>query len=202
MPTLHHVHDPMCSWCYAFAPTWKQIRAALPKAIDVRYVPGGLAPDTDEPMPDETRAYVRDNWKRIQQVVPGTRFNYDFWTTCTPRRSTYPACRAVLAARHLDAALEEAMIDRIQTAYYREARNPSDIGTLHELAGDIGLDRNAFEARLASAACDTELHEELALCRSLGVSGFPSLVMTTARGPVALPIDYTDAHVTLRALQR
>ncbi len=51
MPTLHLVHDPMCSWCYAFAPNWRQIKAALPASISVQYVLGGLAPDSDQPMP-------------------------------------------------------------------------------------------------------------------------------------------------------
>ena len=24
--TLYHVHDPMCSWCYAFKPTLDELR--------------------------------------------------------------------------------------------------------------------------------------------------------------------------------
>jgi hypothetical protein len=35
--------------------------------------------------------------RRIERSVPGTKFNFEFWSRCRPRRATYPACRAVIA---------------------------------------------------------------------------------------------------------
>ncbi|GAM76629.1 thioredoxin [Vibrio ishigakensis] len=52
-----------------------------------------LAPDSDEPMPMEMRAAIESYWERISGLL-GTEFNHDFWRNNTPRRSTYPACRA------------------------------------------------------------------------------------------------------------
>ncbi len=200
MPTLYYVHDPMCSWCYAFAPTWREIEAAIGGSVAVQYVLGGLAPDSDQPMPEDLRAYLQNTWRRIEAVVPGTEFNFDFWTRCQPRRSTYPACRAVLAAKHFDAGHEKRMIERIQHAYYREARNPADTETLCELAGEIGIDVPAFRERIGSAACESELRAELEKTRALGVRGFPSLVLATDAGLMQIPHDYADPHVTLSAL--
>ena len=200
MPTLYYVHDPMCSWCYAFAPTWQRIETELAGSIPVRYVLGGLAPDSDRPMPEDLKAYIQSTWRRIEATVPGTEFNFDFWTRCQPRRSTYPACRAVLAAKHFDAGNEKRMLERIQHAYYREARNPSDTETLCELAGEIGIGVTEFRERLGSEACETELRGELEQRRGLGVRGFPSLVLTTDAGSELVPHDYTDAQVTLGAL--
>ncbi|NIW24777.1 MAG: DsbA family protein [Gammaproteobacteria bacterium] len=200
MPTLYHVHDPMCSWCYAFAPTWEHIAAAVTGSMSIQYVLGGLAPDSDQPMPEDLKAYIQNTWRRIQAVVPGTEFNFDFWTRCQPRRSTYPACRAVLAAKHFDADLERPMIERIQHAYYREARNPSDTETLCELAGEIGIDVAAFGDRLGSQACDNELRSEFEKRRALGVTGFPSLVLETDAGITLVRHDYVEPRVTLEAL--
>jgi len=39
---------------------------------------GGLAPDSDQPMPEQMQRYLQQTWQRFQQVVPGTRFNFDF----------------------------------------------------------------------------------------------------------------------------
>lgn len=50
----YFVHDPMCSWCYAFRLAWTQIEQQLPTSIRVQYVLGGLAPDSDQPMQPET----------------------------------------------------------------------------------------------------------------------------------------------------
>lgn len=198
---LYYVHDPMCSWCYAFAPVWERIRAALPTGIEVERVLGGLAPDTDEPMPAQMRAYLQQTWRRIEAAVPGTVFNFDFWTQTTPRRSTYPACRAVLTAKHFDAALERPMIAAIQRAYYREARNPADLDTLVALGAGLGLDAEHFREWLSSDACELELRRNITRARGLGVLGFPSLVLATAQGPVQIPHSYTDPNVTLYGLE-
>jgi len=56
----------MCSWCWAFRPTWHKVLKELPSNINVSYLLGGLAPDSDTPMPLKTRKYVQENWMKIQ----------------------------------------------------------------------------------------------------------------------------------------
>lgn len=219
--TLYYVHDPMCSWCWAFVPTWEQIQRELPNDIEVVYLLGGLAPDSDLPMPEQMKLTIAGYWQTIQDRVPGTQFNYDFWTQCQPRRSTYPSCRAVLAAKaqakDSDEAkvLEQAMIKAIQEGYYLNARNPSDFDTLIAFAREIGLDAKRFELELNSESTIEKLNEEIQLSRSIGAQGFPSLILNSnklaeADGVKAknvksaqwqnVPYDYNDASVTLRSL--
>ena len=175
--TLIYAHDPMCAWCWGFRPTWQDLRQQLPAHIQVKTLLGGLAPDSDEPMVEDMRRYLRDTWRQIQQRIPGTEFNFDFWEHCRPRRSTYPACRAVIAARRLKADSEDAMILAIQKAYYLQARNPSLPATLIELAEEIGLDGPVFLEVMNAATTHTELREEIAQCRRLRLTSFPSLAL-------------------------
>jgi len=79
---LIYVHDPMCSWCWAFRPVWASIRAALPEGLEVRNLLGGLAADIREPMPMELQRGICRIWQTIQQRVPGTEYNFDFWERC------------------------------------------------------------------------------------------------------------------------
>ena len=107
----------MCSWCWGFRPTWAEIKANLPDEVEVKYLLGGLAPDSKEPMPESMQSDIAGYWRRIQQHIPGTKFNFDFWDKCEPKRSTYPACRAVIAARKQNSEIELDMIDKIQNAF-------------------------------------------------------------------------------------
>lgn len=193
--TLYYVHDPMCSWCWAFVPTWQRLLAQLPATIAVQKLLGGLAPDTDEPMPEDMRTRLQETWRRIEQRVPGIVFNHAFWTECAPRRATYPACRAVLAARQQGA--DDAMNAAIQRAYYQQARNPSDADTLIALAGELGLDVTRFRADLDSPPIAHALAQEMARAEALGVDSYPSLVLLIdgSRWPVA--IDYNDTQPML-----
>jgi len=106
---LNYIHDPMCSWCWAFRPVWTELQKQLPESLQLRYLLGGLAPDSNIIMPADMQQMIQRHWQTIQKRVPATQFNFDFWTQCRPRRSTYPACRAVIAAKQQNPNKENAM---------------------------------------------------------------------------------------------
>jgi putative protein-disulfide isomerase len=198
---LYYFHDPMCSWCWAFRPLWNDIVSGLPENVIAQRILGGLAPDTDQPMPLEMQTKLKGIWQKIQQVVPGTQFNFDFWEKCLPRRSTYQACRAVIAARNQDPAYEEAMILAIQQAYYLEARNPADLNTLIELANQIGLDREQFIANIKSPAVNQVLMQEIEFMQRLGVKGFPTLLLEREGKFTNITNDYIDTNSALNQIK-
>ena len=179
----------------------RRLAARWSDAVAITACVGGLAPDSDQPMPPAMREYLQQVWRRIAETVPGVRFNADFWRRCEPRRSTYPACRAVLAARRLARSSEDAMVLAIQQAYYLHARNPSDAAVLTDCAAAVGLAPAAFDAAFHDPARHAELAQELRFVRSLGVTGFPSLVLRTPTGRAPIAPHYTDVDAMLSAIE-
>ena len=200
--TLYYVHDPMCSWCWAFRLSLNTLIEELPKEINIIRLLGGLAPDSDLPMPENTREYVLQNWRAIEKQVPETKFNYDFWEKCKPRRSTYPACRAVIAARKQKDVFDTAMTLAIQEAYYLEARNPSDYETLINLAEEIGADKNKFSKDVRSIETDKILEEEIQQSKSLDLKSLPSLLFIDGERKIRIEPDYLDVQVMLDQIVR
>ncbi len=194
---LYYIHDPMCSWCWGFKPVLRQLTQQLPANIALEYVLGGLAADTDQPMPPEMQQQITATWKHIQQVIPGTEFNFDFWTRCQPRRSTYIACRAVIAADQLEAGKGCAMLDAIQNAYYLQAKNPSDAATLIALAEQLRLDITQFEQLLNAEHTQLALQQQIDFARRIGADSFPSLYLQHKQGYQAIVLDYNHADVIL-----
>ena len=161
-------------------------------------VVGGLAPDTDEPMPVEQQKVIAGYWREVRAKT-GAEFNFEFWRLCQPRRSTYPACRAVLTARLQGA--EQAMIDAIQEAYYLRAMNPSDAPILIRLARETGLNEQQFSQDLRSARIQSVLEDEFAMRRRIGVYSFPSLVVEHRETLSSVDINYLDYRPTLEAIK-
>jgi putative protein-disulfide isomerase len=199
--TLIYVHDPMCSWCWGFEPTRQKIFAAIAGRMQIRRMVGGLAPDSDAPMPEAMRSMLQQTWQRIEQMIPGTEFNFDFWQKCSPRRSTYPANRAVIAAREQGDEFDAQMTARIQRAYYLEARNPSDNSTLIELATDIGLDSERFATSLVADATQQKLIAEIQATREMGIGSFPSLAVQKADDLRHIGLNYTRPEAMLREIE-
>jgi putative protein-disulfide isomerase len=192
--TLVYVHDPMCSWCWGFRPVLRQLLQSLPAEVEVQRVLGGLAPDSNAPMPEELQHYLQHTWRLIQEKIPGTVFNFDFWVDCNPRRSTYPACRSVIAARKHGSEYDEQMTYAIQRAYYLESKNPSDDSVLVTLADSLGLDPFEFSEDLHSPATQQILAEEIRFARQLGVQGFPGLILLQNDTATRIEVDYTNAE--------
>lgn len=198
--TLYYIHDPMCSWCWGFRKVRDELFDAIIEKVKIEYRVGGLAPDSDVPMPAEMQQSIRSNWQRIQQEIPGTAFNYDFWTKCQPRRSTYPACRAIITAGMHQTGVEKqqsesAMLLAIQQAYYLYAKNPSDVSILIQLADEIGLNTKQFSADIQSDACQQELMKQLTFCRDMRIYSFPSLLLKKpGKEASLLQIDYNDSQ--------
>ncbi len=186
----------MCSWCYAFNSSLTQLLKNLPSSIRIQYLLGGLAADTTEPMPIALQKNIQAIWRQIENTVPNIQFNFDFWKLNTPFRSTFPACRAILAARKQDSKFETKIIDAIQKAYYKHAKNPSLQTTLQECAIEVGLDLIKFLKDLDSMAIKNELQSEMKLSRNMGIRSYPSLSLLHNKQQFLIAIDYLN-HQTM-----
>ena len=197
MTTLYYVLDPMCSWCYGFAPTWKTVLENLNDNIKVVYVHGGLAPNSDVDMSQEMQEKLQGIWKQIEEQL-GSKFNHDFWTNCKPRRSTYLACQACIAARVQGKEYE--MIQAIQELYYLKASNPSNRDTLELAAYNIGLNVDKFSADLESDETVSIFQEDLTRRRKLNVNSFPSLVFKYKNNYFPLQVQYNNPEAILKQI--
>ncbi|MGB0733296.1 MAG: DsbA family protein [Pontibacterium sp.] len=203
---LYYVMDPMCSWCWAFRPN---LQAALKKHpnLEVIWVMGGLAPDSDVPMPKEMQKQIQGYWHTIEERT-GTTFNHDFWRTQQPKRSTFIACRAIIAAHFLrgddgvfplggSKGTAPALVDAIQEAYYQHAQNPSDEQVLIALAEQEGFEQEPFAELLNSDETKAVLEHHLALRQQWGISGFPSIVFEAKGTLYPLSQGYMDMKKTI-----
>jgi len=195
---LYHVYDPMCSWCWGYRPTLTKLLPALSKIVPVQFVLGGLAPDTDQPMPTAMQSQISRVWYQIEAMLD-TEFNHSFWKINSPKRSTYPACRAIIAARRFDA--EQEMVQAIQHAYYLQAMNPSNDDVLLSLAVDIGLPANEFQHDFLATTTQQDLLKEIAFARSIGGNSFPSWILKKDDDLHHIPIDYRSADATLATIE-
>ncbi len=188
-PILYYVYDPMCSWCWGYRPTWLVLQKKLASVVQINTRVGGLAEDSTVTMPKEMQGFLQQTWHKISAEL-GTKFNFDFWSQCQPKRSTYPSCRAVIIARKYQK--EQAMCFAIQQAYYLHAQNPSELSTLIKIAAAIGLDAELFAQQMTSDELNQQLNTEIKAVRATPIQGFPSLVLDINGELIPIRLDYKN----------
>lgn len=197
---LIYVMDPMCSWCWGFAPVIDAIRDAHPGlAIDL--VAGGLRPGVTDPMQDAARQALAGHWDAVARVS-GQPMLTPSELSAGFIYNTEPACRALVVARELNAEQVWPLVREIQTAFYTRAEDVTQSAILADFAERVGYARSSFckafvgEAALQSVAADFTWAAEL------GISGFPTLLAERDGMLALLANGYRPAGEILPLLDR
>ncbi len=97
-PSLLYFGDPMCSWCYGFAPVLRRIHEAYAD-LPVVCVLGGLRPGPKAQVLDERLGrFLRQEWAKISEVT-GQTFGLGILAREGFVYDTEPASRAVVIFR-------------------------------------------------------------------------------------------------------
>ena len=197
MDGLHFIYfaDPMCSWCYGFAPVMRQLRRRYGDVAHVRPVMGGLRPGTSEPMAEGARRGLVHHWEEIGRLT-GQPFDPALADRDGFIYDTDPAARAVVLARRTSMYAGLDYLEAAHRAFYAEGRDVTKAETLADLAAEQGFDRAAFQSALADEGLRDETWRDYAISQRAGATGFPTLIVgPNADGTYALVTrGYQDAE--------
>jgi putative protein-disulfide isomerase len=174
-PHLLYIADPMCSWCYAFAPVVRTLAEHFGARLPLRLLMGGLRAGNTRPMGEADKDYIRSAWQRVH-AASGQPFDLGFFAREGFVYDTEPACRAVVAGRMLDASRALALMERIERAFYAENRDVTQGETLTDVAAETGYEREGFAAALLAPEVRNETFRDFLAAQDMGVRGFPTLL--------------------------
>lgn len=173
---LVYVGDPMCSWCWGFAPVLEQLVEATGLAVEVTV--GGLRPGpAAEPLGTGLRRYLEREWSAISEQT-----GQPFDTALLDRLGeewVYDTEMADMAVVHMrDLAPDQALpfFARVQRAFYAEGVDVTEPDSYRDLVGEFGADPDAFVATLGADDLRKRTWRDFATARRWGVTGFPTLL--------------------------
>ena len=172
---LIYFADPMCSWCWGFAPTITAIESHFGPSLPIRIIMGGLRPGTTRPMREKDKTYIREHWEHVHKMTDQP-FDFTFFEREGFVYDTEPAARAVIAVRRLAPASALTYLKFVQQAFYAEGRDTTDAQVLAELAGDLGLDPDAVMREWQSELAIEATRADFTITRKTGINGFPALL--------------------------
>ena len=171
-----YVADPMCSWCWGFAPVIRAIAERYAGRLPVRIVPGGLRVGDHTAFDADFKSRLREHWRQVEAET-GQGFDHGFFERTAFNYNTEPACRAVVVAQHLDETRALAYLEALQSAFYASNRDITDPDVLTAIAVDCGLDGPCFSERWREPALREATFEGFKRARRLGARGFPTVLL-------------------------
>ena len=193
---LLYVMDPMCSWCWGFAPVLEGLaEQAAAAGVGLDLVLGGLRRDS---VAIDAAARVRylGYWQAVN-VSTGQLFDFTDGLPLGMVYDTEPACRAVVTARNLDPQSAWPLAKQIQRAFYTEGVDVTRASVLVDLAERAGIPRIVFAEAFDSAEQRAATAADFSWVQDLGIAGFPTL-LAERDGQLAL---LTNGYQPLEAMQ-
>ena len=176
-------HDTVCPWCRIGK---RHLQLALAQwdgePIEVRYRTFFLnerIPPAGEDFKPYMNAKVGGRIPLEQMFVGprqagervGLRFDFE---AITRAPNTLLSHRLIALAPHDH---QEAAIDAVYAAYFEQGRDIGDLDVLVDVAGAVGLDRDALRALLLSDAGQEQVLADAAWALQAGISGVPFFIV-------------------------
>lgn len=181
--SLIYVGDPMCSWCWGFAPEIEALAEEWPTEVVV----GGLRPGPmAQPLASGMAESLSHHWVQIAERT-GQPFDLSFlerddgWVY-----DTEPAAIAVTLMRAMNEGRTLDYFTDVQMAFYGQGRDVTDFEVLTELTIGYEVDHEDFASALRSDDAKKRAWDDFSRARNWGISGFPTLVGELADGRLAL----------------
>jgi putative protein-disulfide isomerase len=198
---LLYFANPMCSWCWGFAPALRAVVKRFPH-MPVTVALGSLGADrAQRPMSERDRAFIRAHWQRVQELT-GQPFDFSFFDWPHFVYDTAPASRALLVIRHQFPGVALLALHRMQELFYAHGVDITAREVLRGIAAAFGVAPEQFDALFDSAEVHAALAREWEQTARLGVTGYPTLLALSKGRAHVLSVGWRPPAEVLAELER
>jgi putative protein-disulfide isomerase len=178
---LYYVTDPICSHCWALDPVLRRFKEQYGHYFNFHTVMGGLLEKwSDEPVDPRNGisgpADVFGHWREVGEY---SRMPIDGSLMLdNPVQSSFPPSRVfkVIQKIHND-VLAYNYLRRSREALFAFNQNIADTSIMIDIVNQLGLDGEAIVRDAEQQTGQPLLNEDFSLSRSLGVRGFPTIII-------------------------
>ena len=204
--------DIVCPWCYVGKRRFETALAAFEgDAVEVVHHSFQLNPSAPRESTTSRREMLMQKYgltearvdaldAQMTETAAAEGLHYRLEGTVTG--NTLDAHQLVhLARAH---GQQDAMIERLYRAYFSEGRSVFEAGSLVELAGEVGLDRETARTSLREGRYVAAVREDIEMARRIGISGVPFFVIDGRYGISGAqpPATFLEAFATATSDQK
>jgi len=200
----HHVKasyftDMLCIWAYVSQVRIEELQRRFGLRVEIEYPFIQLFGDTRQRVGNARKdkggyEAAALNYVKVARQFPHIKIHPDVWRVCRPRSSanTHLFLNAVQlleqdklisTTRNADSGrtLFEELGSRMRNAFFANARDISDMGTLYEIADSLGIPTDEIRRRINNGAAMAIFTHDMVLKEKYKLQGSPTLVLNDGR---------------------
>jgi putative protein-disulfide isomerase len=178
---VYYVTDPICSHCWALEPVLRRFVVQYGDYFNFHTVMGGLLEKWGDGPVDPANgisgpADVAAHWREVGEY---SRMPIDGSLMINnPVQSSFPPSRVFkVIQKHHNDALAQKYLRHAREELFAFNRNIADKSVMIDIVNKLEIDGESIVKEAEMPAGHQLLNEDFSLARSLGVRGFPTIIM-------------------------
>lgn len=198
---IQYISDPMCPWCFAFTPVLDRIKEEFKNFFRFTYIAGGLRLRPEEPpMDEEFKDMLCGYWETVE-LETGQKFDIELVDKMHFAFNTEPACRAMVAFRHL---YPDQLFDfekQLQHAFYQKGSDITNPEIFNCIVSNMKLDQNNFHQVYESETSSDLLKQDITYVKSFDKPLLPMIAIHKGIDKTLLMKGYTEHKTISKSLE-
>jgi putative protein-disulfide isomerase len=179
-PKLYYVYDPLCGWCYGFSPVMVDIEKKYAGKLDIEVISGGMIRGSRVGPIGKVAPFIKDAYKTVEQHC-GVKFGNGFLKGVlepgTMIFSSEMPCRALVCVKQINPELAVTFAHDLQKGIYYDGIDTGDLNAYAPLLAKHKILVSRFNELMQNDETLKATKAEYALAETLGVTGFPTLIL-------------------------
>ncbi|HEY2493784.1 MAG TPA: DsbA family protein [Paenibacillus sp.] len=201
---LYYVTDPICSHCWALEPVLRRFEEQYGQYVKFHTVMGGLLEGWDGfadvkngiGRPADVAGHWREVGEHSRMPIDGS-----LWLD-NPVQSSYPPSRVFKIVQQKDEQLAKTFLRRAREAVFAFNRNIGDEQVLIDIVNQMDLDGETIVNEAGFPSAQELLEQDFALAGSLGVRGFPTIIMVNEENKGIKVVGAQPLETYVKALEQ
>ncbi|GAA0873049.1 DsbA family protein [Gangjinia marincola] len=177
---LYYIYDALCGWCYGFSPVIQEFCKTHKDDFKAEVISGGMITGNRIGPIGEVAGYISEAYKVVEDRT-GVKFGEGFLNGIlaegTAIFTSIPSAIAMSILKQEQPEAQIAFAAALQNSIYDTGIKPKDLDAYADLLASFGLDREEALIKMNQKEYREAAEADFKFAASLGVSGFPTLVL-------------------------
>jgi putative protein-disulfide isomerase len=203
-PKIYYVYDPLCGWCFAYAPIMEKLAQEFKDQVEFVIVPGGMIVGDNVRPIREIAPYLLQAIPQLEEasgVKMGNPY-MDMLKEGSYVASSYQPSLALVVFKSFQTGRDVEYAHKVQQAYFIEAKDIMGDSLYMDLARQFDISPDEFIKRMSDTAYETKTQEHFDFASYLHTKGFPALVGKSGDGFVKITYGYLSEEESRKKIYK
>ncbi len=203
-PKIYYVYDPLCGWCFAYAPIMTKLSQEFKDQVEFVVIPGGMIVGENVRPIREIAPYLLQAIPEFEEIS-GVKMGEPYMAMLKEGSyiaSSYRPSLAMVVFKSFNTGRDVEYAHKVQQSYFIEAKDIMGDSLYMDLARQFEISPDEFMKRMADTSYQSKTQDHFDFAAYLNTKGFPALVGKSGDSYIKITYGYLSEEESRKKIQK